>query len=240
MDTIRLSDLLGQVQPSFGPPAVRWARRATPTRQLLPAKVSRICRNPNHPRKGDCIKVDPIRELSDIENIRKSLADKPRDLLLFTLGINTNLRASDLVRITVGQVRDLKPMDELALRERKTGKMRRISINQAVVAAIAGYLATVPADINDHVPLFISQRGDQALTVTSVHRMVKGWCRGAKLRGNYGSHSLRKTWGYHQRVTFGVDIPSLMVCFNHSNQRQTLDYLCVQADEIRAVYANQL
>ena len=44
----------------------------------------------------------------------------------------------------------------------------------------------------------------------------------------------------HQRVTFGVDIPKLMVCFNHSTQRQTLDYLCIQPEEIKDVYQNEL
>ena len=53
-------------------------------------------------------------------------------------------------------------------------------------------------------------------------------------------HTLRKTWGYHQRVTFGVDLPRLMVCFNHSTQRQTLDYLCIQPQEIKDVYENEL
>ncbi len=74
----------------------------------------------------------------------------------------------------------------------------------------------------------------------SVNRLVKSWCRAINLKGNYGSHTLRKTWGYHQRVTFGVGLPELMVCFNHSTQRQTLEYLCVQPEEIRSVYANEL
>jgi len=30
------------------------------------------------------------------------------------------------------------------------------------------------------------------------------------------------------------------VAFNHSTQRQTLDYLCVQPDEIRSIYENEL
>jgi hypothetical protein len=60
------------------------------------------------------------------------------------------------------------------------------------------------------------------------------------LKGNYGSHTLRKTFGYHQRVTFGVDLPRLMVVFNHSTQKQTLDYLCIQPKEIKDVYENEL
>ena len=37
-------------------------------------------------------------------------------------------------------------------------------------------------------------------------------------------------------MTFSVGIPELMVCFNHSTQKQTLDYLCVQPEEIKSVY----
>ena len=193
-------------------------------------------RNQNRPKKGDQIKVDPIRKRKDIESIKKLLGDDPRNSALFTIGINTNLRASDLLRIRVGQVRDLKPGDEIELKEKKTGKSRRITLNKASVQAIQRLLASRPYADDDL--LFTGQRGP--LTVPSVHRLVKGWCRAINLKGNYGSHSLRKTWGYHQRVTFGVDIPRLMVCFNHSTQRQTLDYLCIQPEEIKDVYQNEL
>jgi hypothetical protein len=68
-------------------------------------------RNPNRPPPGSKIKVEPIRKKKDIEAIKKLLANKPRDLALFTIGINTNLRASDLLQITAGMVRHLKPSD---------------------------------------------------------------------------------------------------------------------------------
>jgi integrase len=174
-------------------------------------------RNPNHPKKGSTIKVDPIKKLKDIRAIKKLLHDKPRDLCLFTLGINTNLRASDLLRITVKMVRDLKAGDELSLKEKKTGKHRRITLNKAVIAAIQGLLAS--RKYKDKDPLFLGQRG--LLTVSSVNRLVKTWCNQINLKGNYGSHSLRKTFGYHQRVTFNVGVPELMVAFNHSSQRET-------------------
>ena len=74
----------------------------------------------------------------------------------------------------------------------------------------------------------------------SVNRLVKGWCRAINLKGNYGSHSLRKTFGYHQRVTFGRGVPELMVVFNHSSQRETLEYLCIQPDEVKSIYLNEL
>jgi len=193
--------------------------------------------NFNRPKRGARIKVEPIRSLKDIGTIKRLLKDKPRDLALFTLGINTNLRASDLLSIKTGDVRGLKAMDEIELREKKTRKIRRISLNGACTDAIRGLLASAPFEDGDF--LFKSQRGE-VLTVPSLHRLVKEWCKAVNLKGNYGSHTLRKTWGYHQRVTFGRGLPELMVCFNHSSQRQTLDYLCIQPEEIRSVYENQL
>ena len=192
--------------------------------------------NRNHPKAGSKIKVDPIRDIKDIKAIRKMLNGNVMYQALFTAGINTNLRASDLVRITVGQVRNARPLDEIEVREKKTGKIRRISLNKACVEAIQALLTT--GDWLDNEPLFRGQRGP--LTVSSVHRLVKGWCKAIHLPGNYGSHTLRKTWGYHQRVSFGVGIPELMTCFNHATQAQTLAYLCVQPEEIRNIYANEL
>ncbi len=192
--------------------------------------------NDNRPKTGSTIKVDPIKSKKDIVAIKKMLADNPRDLALFTVGINTNLRASDLLRITAGMVRGLSAGDELEMKEKKTGKLRRITLNKACTDAITALLDSRPYQDKDS--LFKGQRGP--LTVPSINRLVKSWCRAINLQGNFGSHTLRKTWGYHQRVTFGTDIPTLMVCFNHSTQRQTLDYLCIQPDEIRGVYENVL
>jgi O-acetyl-ADP-ribose deacetylase (regulator of RNase III) len=48
--------------------------------------------NTNHPKKGDRIKVDPIRKIKDIKAISKITQDNPRDHLLFIMGINNGLR----------------------------------------------------------------------------------------------------------------------------------------------------
>lgn len=193
-------------------------------------------RNPNHPSKGSKIKVEPIRKEKDLKAIKKLLADRPRDFALFILGINTNLRAGDLLKIRAGQVRGLRPMDELEITEGKTGKSRRFSLNRACIEAVGRLLDAQPKEDPDL--LFTGQRGP--LTVPSLNRLVKGWCSAINLKSNYGSHSLRKTFGYHQRVRFGVGLPELMVAFNHSTQKQTLDYLCIQPEEVRSIYANEI
>ena len=84
--------------------------------------------------------MEAIRSLEDIQLIRRMLQEKPRDLALFTIGINTNLRASDLLRLRVYQVRDLEPGDSIEIKEKKTGKPRRLTMNRACVKAIRNLL----------------------------------------------------------------------------------------------------
>ncbi|NDY73038.1 integrase [Desulfobacter hydrogenophilus] len=196
-------------------------------------------KNLNHPKKGSHISVEPIRKQKDIKLIKKVLRDSPRNFCLFVLGINTNLRASDLLSIKVHQVRHLQPGEEITLKEKKTHKPRRINLNRVCIEAIQNLLRS--QEYTDDDFLFLNNRKNKkALTVSSLSTLVKKWSKDINLKGNYASHSLRKTWGYHQRVTFGVGIPELMVCFNHSSQKQTLDYLCIQPEEIKSVYQNEL
>ena len=41
-------------------------------------------------------------------------------------------------------------------------------------------------------------------------------------------------------MTFNVGVAELMVVFNHSSQKETLEYLCVQPDEVKSIYENEL
>lgn len=193
--------------------------------------------NMNHPKAGSSIAVEPIKDKRAIATIKKLLADRPRDYALFVTGINTALRGSDLLSLTAGEVRAiLADPDGAAKVEAKTGKKRRLTANKAVREALTRLLAT--RAFADDERVFQGQRGP--ITKQYLWALVKGWCEEINLPGHYGAHTLRKTFGYHQRVTFGVDIPTLMTVFGHSTQRQTLDYLCIQPEEIRSVYDNEL
>jgi integrase len=187
--------------------------------------------NPHRPRKGDAIRVEPIRSKKHIHNIKKILADKPRDLCLFTLGINTAFRANELLAIKVEHVRYLEVGDLLTIKQRKTQKYRAVVLNENVVASIQSYLQRIP--LADEAHLFTGLRG--CLTVPTVNRLVKTWCASVGLKGNYGSHSMRKTWGYWQRQN-GADILNLVEAFGHATQRQTMAYLGLQPEDVMKLY----
>ena len=198
-----------------------------------------MSKNANHPKRGSTIKVDPIRNVEDILTIKTMLAGRPRDLCLFTLGINTAYRANELLSITCGQVHHLEPGDVLDLKQRKTKRHRATTLNHAAVRAIRQWLTYHPRPVSS-APLFISRTG-KALTVSTLSNMTKTWCRDVQLHGNYGSHTLRKSWGYHQlRQNRGTKphmvLPILMHAYGHTSQEQTLDYLCIQSDEVADLF----
>ncbi len=197
-------------------------------------------RNSNHPKVGSTTKVEPIRDLSAIATIKKNLSARPRDLCLFTLGINTAYRANELLSIRVGQVAHLKCGDTLDLMQSKNQRHRMITLNGTAATAIQDWLKLHP-DLEDQAPLFPSQRTRKALTVSPFINMVKGWCKDAGLKGNYGSHTLRKTWGYHQlrgntKTPPHLVLPLLMEAYGHARQQQTLEYLCIQSDEVASLF----
>ena len=144
------------------------------------------CKNPNHPKKGSSIKVEPIKDRNAIERIKALLSSNLRDLLLFIMGINTGFRANELLSLKVGQVRHLKPGDDLELKLSKTKSFRRVTVNEAVIQALKSYLEQ--SGLQDDDWLFRSSRGNRPLRVDTVSTYVKKWCRRIGLVGNYASH----------------------------------------------------
>ena len=193
--------------------------------------------NNNHPKKGSQIFVYPITNKRLIKQIKKQLANNPRDLCLFIVGINVGLRGIDLLSLKTEQVKHLAVGDILRVQERKTKKLRNITINKAVRDVLNIWIES-----NDSEWLFPSRRGGNPLTVSTLNNMVKEWCVIAHVvtginQGNlnYGGHTLRKTFGYWQRMA-GVPIHILMQIFNHASQATTLIYLGIQSQEIEDVY----
>jgi integrase len=202
-------------------------------------------RNPNHPKLGDTIKVEPIRTVNAINRIRSDLASSPRNFALFVVGINTAYRASELLSIKVGQVRHLNPGDRLEIKQQKTKKYRAVTLNRSCVDAIQGLLEHLDRKalrmrnltwVDDESFLFAGREPTEPLKVSTLNNLVKEWCSRARVAGNFGSHSLRKTWGYMQRTKKDVSVALLMQAFGHATQQQTLAYLCIQEKEIESIY----
>lgn len=184
------------------------------------------------------ITVEPVRDIEAIRTISKLLADKPRDMLLWALGINNGLRASDLLRLKVGDLEGMNPGDTLPIIESKTGKPNVLVVNKVVHKALTKYLEVLEPDSHDY--LFKSRKGGEALQSQAVSKLIKKWCREINLKGNYGAHTLRKTWGYHQRVNHGVGFELICKRYNHSNPAITMRYLGIKDKEVHGILLNEI
>jgi len=191
-------------------------------------------------RRKDAYIVEPIRSMESVKKIRKMLLDRGelRNALLFSMAVNNGTRIGDLLDLKVKHVRHLPIDGSFKFHEQKTAKSSLIVINQTCHKILTRYLAE--SDLEDDDFLFPSQKGKAKLDPRSVNFLVKKWTKEIGLQGNFGCHSLRKTFGYLQRTVFKADFALLCTKFNHSSPSITRRYLGVQEDEIRDMLLHQI
>ena len=137
----------------------------------------------------------------------------------------------------VKDVKDLQPGEGFTIKEQKTNKSNIVMINKEVRRALAVYLDEVKPNDEDY--LFKSRIGkNQPLNRSYVNSLVKKWT--AELKGNYGTHSLRKTFGYIQRKVFGTSFEVICKRFNHSNPSITMRYLGIEDKEVNGILLNEI
>jgi len=186
--------------------------------------------------------VEPIKNIKDIAKVKQYLLGKSnkRDYMLFVVGINVGLRAGDLLSLKIGDVIDNGNIkDFVRMQEQKTRKMREFTLNASAKEAIRLYLDSIDGyDPGDF--LFKSRKGGIALTVESVHKIIKTTLRELGIKGNYGTHTLRKTFAYHTYTSNVRDNPAivetLQKMLNHSSQAVTLRYIGITKEVITDVY----
>ena len=149
--------------------------------------------------------VEPIRDRKKITQIKNLLRGQHRyrDLLLFVVGINTALRISDLLKLRVNQFIDIDGniRNRFWIKEQKRGKRHEITINQSIQEALTEYLEAYPFVLKEpYSYLFFNPRTKQHIKRGQAWKFITSICQDVGLRGNYGTHSLRKTWGYHARM----------------------------------------
>ena len=195
--------------------------------------------NPNHPKKGSRIEVEPIRDEKDIKAIQKLLSGHPRNFLLFVLGINTGIRVGDLLELRVGDLRYLKPGQVHQIVENKTKKKNHIVVNKRIRTALDRLFESHGHDDRD--VLFKSRKGNnKPITIIHVNKLIKQWTKIINLKGNYGAHTLRKTWGYQQRMKYGVGFEVICKRYNHSSPAVTMRYLGITDKEVDDVLMNEI
>ena len=123
-------------------------------------------------------------------------------------------------------------------KEQKRGKPHEVFINISIREIFIEYLTAYPkiASYPQHFLFFNTKTHDFTASIGrgQVWKFVTAICKQVGLRGNFGTHSLRKTWGYHARLQ-GVDLALIMDKLNHASIAYTKRYLDITDDELQVV-----
>lgn len=143
---------------------------------------------------------------------------------MFSLGINTGLRISDILNLKAA---DIRGKTHICITEQKTGKLKRFKVNNDLGVELEDYISDMP----DDEYLFKSNRKgiNQPISRVQAYRILNDAARAIGIRGEIGTHTLRKTFGYffYQKTK---DVALLQDLFNHSSPSVTLRYIGLNQD----------
>lgn len=167
------------------------------------------------------MKVEPIRNQSEIKKVLKKLSKSKRNKLLFVLGIYTGFRVSDLLKLKLKDIAGVK----ISVKEEKTGKQRVIVINETLKNHIDETTKYLKPD--DY--LFKSNKTGKPITRNHAHKIIKEACE--KLNINAGTHTMRKTFAYWHYKQYG-SIEKTRRILNHGDAETTKEYIGILQEEI--------
>ncbi|PAE23034.1 tyrosine-type recombinase/integrase [Bacillus sp. 7894-2] len=178
--------------------------------------------------------VDPIKDIKSINKIKEILKrQSQRDLLLFVLGINTGIRVSDLLSLKISDVSDGKEIkefiyiDDLTIdaESKKNNEQKAYFLNNSVKKELRKYFSQ--HDFAECDFLFKSKKNNQPITRQQAYRIINSAAKEAGIEGKIGTHTLRKTFGYHA-YRKGIAISIIMSIYNHHSSAETLRYLGIE------------
>lgn len=196
---------------------------------------------------------EPIKDINDIYAISNwfTAQGRFRDNMLFIVGINFGLRVSDLLTLRFSHLIDdsfrfkttFPILEKKTKNTRKVRKNRYITINNAVVDAVTLYLENTPGTrLSDYMFRSESNHGcnvNKPMHRNSVERILKEAASAVGLQCKVATHTLRKSFAFHQMLMSGNDPRKLLLLqrmFGHSTSAQTLDYIGITSEEIEAAY----
>lgn len=175
--------------------------------------------------------VEPIRDRQKILDIQEYLKrTNERNYMLFIIGIYTGLRISDILKL---KVKDVKEKRYIYIREKKTSKQNIIEINKFLEKEFKWYCS----DKENDEYLVKSREGvNKSISRVQAYNVIKDISKSFRI-DNLGTHTLRKTFGYHYYKQT-KDVATLMKMFNHSDPSITLKYIGIIQDQLNRARRN--
>lgn len=157
-----------------------------------------------------------------------------RNKLLFTLGIHTGFRISELLSIRVKDVwngsgpRESVQVRRANMKAKRNGRV--VPLNAVARQALSDYMAEY--DLNPDQALFPSQKNpDQPFNRQRAHAILSEVFTECGLDGSTATHSLRKTFAWAVYKVTGGNIHAVQQMLGHANISTTVSYLGFSHEE---------
>lgn len=183
--------------------------------------------------KGKIVGQKAPLKLKDIWaiRIRLQLGHRTRELALFDLGLDSKLRACDLVRL---RVRDVCHGDRVSMRtivmQQKTSKPVQFEITQPTRDAVTNWIKEAKLASEDF--LFPSRVHDSPhLGTRQYARILDSWVEEIGLDPTaYGTHTIRRTKAslIYRRTK---NIRAVQLLLGHSKLESTVRYLGIEVED---------
>lgn len=172
--------------------------------------------------------VEPIRDINLVYDIADYYeAKSQRNYVMFMFGIYSGLRISDILKLSVRDVRDRmgRVKDHVYIRENKTGKEKKFIVNSELQKILTDYVYKK----QEHEYLFKSRIGwNKPITREQAYLILRQAAIQFGLE-NIGTHTLRKTFGYHLYQATR-DIVTIQLILGHRHVSDTLRYIGIDQE----------
>jgi integrase len=163
--------------------------------------------------------------------IRLQIGHRTRELAMFDLGLDSKLRACDLVKL---RVRDICHGDRISTRamvmQQKTGRPVQFEITQPTRDAVVEWIKEAVLKPDDY--LFPSRIHESPhLGTRQYARIVDSWVKEIGLDPTgYGTHSMRRTKAslIYRRTK---NIRAVQLLLGHSKLESTVRYLGIEVED---------
>ncbi len=150
----------------------------------------------------------------------------PRDFAILQLFLQTGIRVSELVAITVP---DLDRQSHVLKVHGKGNKERDIPLEKKSVQAVKSWLAVRPESQDQH--LFLNYSGE-GLSIRGVRKIVDKYLKKAGITKQISCHGLRRTFG-SAKAGKGMNAFQLQKLMGHERITTTIEYVEIGQEELR-------
>lgn len=180
-----------------------------------------------------------------IEMLKEFLgnAGKIKELALFSFGIDSMLRSSDLLKIKVEDVLDHKgkAKQEIQVRQKKTGQSHRVKIGENTCKAIEALIKKEKKWEGDYLFVADDVRFENGRRRTPMGRchysiLIKEWCKLIQLDPrDYSTHSIRRS---RAAILYKAtnNIEAVRQLLGHKSVSSTSAYLNLGQNEAFDIY----